>query len=615
MFIKTLPNVNVQRLFGVALAIKILLSIASVLAKSPLILGLVLPLVVMVAYIIIGYAGRDSEVSEERFADSCYYIGFIFTITSIVASLFDLQNLTGPEGMHNISLRFGAAMVSTVIGMSVRVYLVSFRKNTDDAVRDAESAVLDAVRVFITQLNVAVDNLRQFEQQVVDSSKLTVEHVNQQVESIGKQYAQSLSGFYTSLTSENKAAFETLIGEIRVSTNKLADSVDTYSGGVKSNLEGIERKVTDFADAVGKRLATTTFPDDYFVRELRGPLNLLKDEAILLGDSVRAVSSEVETSSETLSNVLKRITGKSKKSEAVMDAVVSLSEQHQTIVTNAGMQLASLVSLGERLEHVDLTLRSAQDAFGVNANASHALMARIASLTGESAGLRSEIKESFSVLVDKLDSNATLATNVIKKLEDQTAELVDTTDDLLAGLEAQVAATSEVALRICKAGAVTETTVQRLHDTAATNAEVVAAVRETVGAAMTAARLTSEATQQITEVARRVETSVGQGVQTVQRLETLEATRNSLASLQCESLQNPKHDSAAGETATPPAVVSALMNRAAESRANQIELPHEEQTAAPLVIAADEVAFVASAGATSADVVAVAAPASLTQQI
>jgi endonuclease III len=615
MFIKTLPNVNVQRLFGVALAIKILLSIASVLAKSPLILGLVLPLLVMVAYIIIGYCGRDSEVSEERFADSCYYIGFIFTITSIVASLFDLQNLTGPEGMHNISLRFGAAMVSTVIGMSVRVYLVSFRKNADDAVRDAESAVLDAVRVFITQLNVAVDNLRQFEQQVVDSTKLTVEHVNQQVESIGKQYAQSLNGFYTSLTSENKAALETLIGEVRVSTNKLADSVDTYSGGVISNLEGIERKVTDFADAVGKRLATTTFPDDYFVRELRGPLNLLKDEATLLGDSVRAVSSEVEASSETLSDVLKRITGKSKKSEAAMDAVVSLSEQHQTIVTNAGIQLASLVSLGERLAHVDLTLRSAQDAFGANANASHGLMARIASLAGESAELRSEIKDSFSVLVDKLDANATLATNVIKKLEDQTAELVETTDDLLAGLDAQVAATSEVALRICNAGAVTEATVQRLQDTAATNAEVVAAARETVGAAMNAARLTSDATQQITEVARRVETSVGQGIQTVQHLETLEATRNSLASLESKSLQNPKHDPAAEETATQAAVVSALTNRAAASSANQIELPHEEQTAAPFVIAADEVAFVTSAGATSADVVAVAASASLTQRI
>jgi hypothetical protein len=241
-------------------------------------------------------------------------------------------------------------------------------------------------------------------------------------------------------------------------------------------------------------------------------------------------------------------------------------------------------------------------------------MAKIAALAGESAGLRSEIKNSFSVLVDKLDTNATLATNVIKKLEDQTAELVDTTDDLLAGLDAQVAATSEVALRISKAGAVTETTLLRLHDIAATNADVVAAARETVGAAVDAARLTSDATQQITEAARRVETSVGQGIRTVHHLETLEAARNALASLPSEGAQPLKHGSGVEHAATQPVVVNALTTLPIASPPNQVELTREPHTAAPLPIGTDKVACVASASATSADVVAVAKPASLTQQ-
>lgn len=611
MFIKKLPNVNVQRLFGVALITKIALSIASVLLNSPVILGLVLPLLVMLAYIIIGYAARDSEVSEERFADSCYYIGFIFTITSIVASLFDLPSLAGPEGMRSIALRFGAAMVSTVIGMGVRVYLVSFRKDTDDAVRDAEAAAIDAVRVFITQLNVAVDNLRQFEQQVIDAAKLTVENVNHQVESIGKQYAESLNGFYTTLTSENKAALEVLIGEVRVSTTRLADSVDTYSGGIKTNLEGIERKVTGFADAVTKRLAATTFPDDYFSRELRGPLKLLKDEAAALGDSVRAVSSEVEASSESLADVFKRISSKTKKSEAAMDAVVALSDQHQTIVTNAGMQLTSLVGLGERLEHVESTLRSAQEAFGVSTNASDALMAKITSLAGESAGLQSEIKETFSVLAQKLDANAMLATNVIEKLEGQASELLDTADDLISGLDAQVAATNEVAQRICEAGSVAQTSVRQLHNIAATSAEVVAAARETAGAAMHAARLSSDASQQITEVARRVEDNAGQVMQVARRLETLEATPRPAPMSQAETLDNHERSAASRSTIVSATVLGALVKQGTGTLENLVGLTNEQDTVVAPSAGPDKTTPAASAEPIDAD----AAPLVVTQQI
>src|SRR5205085_699535 len=81
--------------------------------------GLAFPLLIMAAYVWLGLNRRDGDVPDEKFADSCYYLGFIFTITSIIFSLFDLPNI-GTK-MQDIAVRFGAAMVSTVAGLVVRV--------------------------------------------------------------------------------------------------------------------------------------------------------------------------------------------------------------------------------------------------------------------------------------------------------------------------------------------------------------------------------------------------------------------------------------------------------------------------------------------------------------
>ena len=137
------PTLNTQRLFGVALGLKIGFASLGYMLGMPFWLGLVAPIAVMVAYMVVGYKTRDNDISEDKFADSCYYLGFIFTVVSTVFCLFDIPKMSAGGGLQDIAVRFGAAMVSTVLGMGVRVYLVSFRKDSSDAMQDAEQALLD----------------------------------------------------------------------------------------------------------------------------------------------------------------------------------------------------------------------------------------------------------------------------------------------------------------------------------------------------------------------------------------------------------------------------------------------------------------------------------------
>lgn len=516
MLLQGIRKVNVQKLFAVALTLKIISSGLGFWLQSPWILGLIVPITIMIAYMVLGHYAREDDVSAEKFADSCYYLGFIFTISSIIFSLFDLPNLGAVDGLKNIALRFGAAMVSTVLGMGVRVYLVSFRKDAADAVRDAEDAVLDATRILVSQLNSAVESLKQFEINVVEATKLTVETVNRQVEALGQNYAQSLNGFYVKTTEENRAAFQSLIQEVRTATVSLARSVDIYSGGVKGNLESIERKVTEFSDGVTDRLKGTTFPDDFFAKELRTPLNQVKEEAAKLGASVNQVSVQVVESSKALGDALKVVESKSKKAKDSMDAVLQLTEQQKSIVDNAGIQLNLLGTLSVRLESIEAAIKGALAQVQASNSASNELREKVALISDGSASLKDEIRVAIGSLTSKLEANATLAAEALRSMETKATELNQSANVVISSLQKHADATGNVALQLGVAGIASEAIVSKLQNISEGNVQlignaaqvmrVVSTVAQQAGTAVQSAASTTtiarEAVSEVADVAR-----------------------------------------------------------------------------------------------------------------
>jgi len=433
--LQKLPTISVKRLFALAVALKIGFSFAGYLVGDPLWLGMAAPMTVMVLYMYIGYYKREEDVSEEKFADSCYYIGFIFTIVSIILCLIDVPNLSPGQGLYEISMRFGTAMISTVLGMIVRVYLVSFKKDATDAVKDVEATLIAATRAFTLQLQDTMKNLQMFETQVIDASKTSVASVQLQVEKLGSDFSQSLGQFYVRVNDENRAAFKEMIKEVRGATARLAVSVDAYSGGMKGHLQSIEDKVTQFADVVTARLQNTTFPDDYFAKQLQAPLDQLKLEATRLGESVRSVSGQVIESSTTIGTTLETIDGKTKKAEEAMSAVVDLAEQQRTLLNNANLQLNVLGNLAQRLENLDAAIKGALQTVGTNTAASAGLMAAVSDLSSNTNILRSDIKDTVTAMTNRLDANATLANGVIQRLETKAVELSTNASTVIASLE------------------------------------------------------------------------------------------------------------------------------------------------------------------------------------
>lgn len=463
-------DIRVQKLFLIVLVLKILSTGLAWYLGFPWSLGFWIPLSLVSAYIVLGLRRHDDDVTDEKFADTCYYLGFIFTITSIIFSLFDLPNI----GMkiEDIAVRFGAAMVSTVLGLGVRVYLVSFKRDVADSIRDAEDAVIEASHKFREQLVIAFEKLRDFESEVDVASKATVERVNMQVEALSKNHADKLTGFFTELVARNQETFTHALAEVKSASLRLSDSVDGYSQGMRANLTSIEAKVGAFTEAVTDRLKTTTFPDDYFSRNLATPLIQLQNAANDISGTIRQASTEVGESSVVLSGALKKLRDKAKATDMSLDTVLKLTEQQQAVLTTAQGQLTVLEQLNATLVGFDALFAKTLDGINASSTVYSELTARVAAGTVEGAEARKALDKSLADVVQVLGANA----HATQTLSTQVGATANASKQIAVQLAASATITGTVAGKLAANSAASALVAGKLDGIAAADVEAARAL-------------------------------------------------------------------------------------------------------------------------------------------
>lgn len=454
----SLLDIRVQKLFLVTIVLKATSSFIGWYFQLQWSFGFGIPLAIMGAYVLLGLKRRDQDVTDEKFADTCYYLGFIFTITSIIFSLFDLPSI-GTK-LQEIAVRFGAAMVSTVVGLVVRVYLVSFKKDGADAIQDAEEAVIEASQRFREHLVIANERLRDFHSAVDTAAKETVERVHAQVESMSRNHADKLTHFFTDLTARNQAAFTEALTEVRAATMRLSKAVDGYSEGMRANLTSIDAKVDSFAAAVSERLNNTTFPDDFFVQHLAAPMEQIRHDASALSEEVKQASGAVGDASKVLGTALRKLNEKAAATDGAMESVLRLSAQQYAVLDAAKGQLSTLERIEDSMARFDALLEHVTAQLRASTTVSSDVLGQVKRVVGEAQTTREELHASLGAVIDRMESNAK-ATALVA---DRIAQGAGTSAAMVAGWQASTAATESLTSQLKEVAATERTSAALLQD-------------------------------------------------------------------------------------------------------------------------------------------------------
>lgn len=328
----------------------------------PFSLGLVVPLIIMMAYIVLGWRRRGTDVPDDKFADTCYYLGFIFTITSIIFSLFDLPEIE--TRLSDMAIRFGAAMIATVLGLVARVYLVSFKRDAMDAMETAESSIIEAAEAFRVQLEMVSEKFAIYESKVLQSTELAAARVESALEANAKALNGQLNQFFTELAQGLTDQAKLQISTISKTTNRMEAAASITVTRIGDGLRLLDQELTALLTALRDRVNTTTLPSDHFTRMLDEPLQRLQKTAGDLAGAVSYAEGAILQSGEALEQQAAKVGQAGEQLHDALRAVDSATKAQASTQEQLDAHLAALRDVRASLQTVEEAIRRTSSTTG-----------------------------------------------------------------------------------------------------------------------------------------------------------------------------------------------------------------------------------------------------------
>jgi len=101
------------------------------------------PVATMLGYAVLISMARGLRLRDDQSGDNLYYMGFLYTLTSLGVSLYQF---TASHAAEEIVQNFGIAIGSTITGIGLRVIFNQMRRDPVDVERVMRLELADAAR-------------------------------------------------------------------------------------------------------------------------------------------------------------------------------------------------------------------------------------------------------------------------------------------------------------------------------------------------------------------------------------------------------------------------------------------------------------------------------------
>lgn len=216
---------------------------------NSLFLGFWLPIVVIVAYCSVVIRG-SIDVPRAVAGDSCYYLGFIFTLVSLIASLWLISDVpdSGQVNFSQIVSSFGVALVTTVIGLIMRLVITSFDIETKQRQEQIERDIEQSLETFKGQIDVLVSTVTS---SVINVSAKTEQAIIDTLQNYEAVNTNVLKNFEITF-NESQQKFETAVDKLTIKLNSIEVSKDVITKPVLLSIKELTENLTNFSQSFTK---------------------------------------------------------------------------------------------------------------------------------------------------------------------------------------------------------------------------------------------------------------------------------------------------------------------------------------------------------------------------
>ena len=188
-----MAQIQIKYLFLVALVLGVIFILMGGFSDQSY-LSVVLTIVTMISYFLIGQKIVERELlTNEQFADSNYYLGFLFTLVSLASSLYILSSGSMEGGLLTRLIgQFGISISTTIVGLSLRIYLLSFSPNIGSNIESFNLMIMEKLQMLNDHIGHSIDQTKTFSNVIDDKVELFIDKTLKSVEQYNERLVESL---------------------------------------------------------------------------------------------------------------------------------------------------------------------------------------------------------------------------------------------------------------------------------------------------------------------------------------------------------------------------------------------------------------------------------------
>ncbi|RVC81505.1 MAG: hypothetical protein EOS76_11830 [Mesorhizobium sp.] len=329
------------------------------------------PIALMLGYLAVSIAVGRLRLHDEQTGDNLYYMGFLFTLSSLGVALFQF---TSSGSTDEVVRNFGVAVTSTIMGIALRIFYNQTRRDPIDIERSARHELADMTRRVRVELESASREFADFRRvsnqmleegfgEIVTQAQRNGEHVRETFEKMAAaaiKPVQDVSARLSNAMAENFTRVEEQFSEIA----KKVEAASALLESANSTMAGSVSRLGGQADTVASKLERVVVPDEVLKTELAPMVKLLGNAVAQYAIKTETAAQEQQARMSAIIDAVQRVAEKSENSAIAAQKVAEvagdqrrLTETFLSFVQSQSKQMNELV---EKLVATQSLLASAQ---------------------------------------------------------------------------------------------------------------------------------------------------------------------------------------------------------------------------------------------------------------
>lgn len=280
------------------------------------IVAIAVPIILMFGYLSLSYFVGKLRIHDEQTGDNLYYMGFLFTLTSLAVSLYQFG--TGGKA-DDIVQNFGVAVSSTITGIALRIFYNQVRRDPVGTEGKVREELADTTRRITAEMDASAREFADFRRVCNQMLEEGFDEIARQAE----QNGTSIRRAYEGMVSE-------ALKPLQETSVKTAENLESTFSRIEDRFSGIAEKVDNVADNLDQ--ANTSMADTVSNFEKQAKTVAGKLESITIPDAV--LKSELMPLMTTLVTSIGKFTERSEalsreqrdRTEKILGAVEQLAQ-------------------------------------------------------------------------------------------------------------------------------------------------------------------------------------------------------------------------------------------------------------------------------------------------